>query len=84
MTIQRSVQDIVGFGIITKEPKTEKSKRTISMPDKLIEYYTNTRLGDKIKRSILGIDLATQIDCSAQKTAKISAQDCYEYDYKNL
>ena len=38
MTIQRSVQDITGFGIITKEPKTENSKRTISMPDKLIEY----------------------------------------------
>lgn len=38
MTIARSVQDMVGFGIITKEPKTENSKRTISMPDKLIEY----------------------------------------------
>lgn len=38
MTIQRSVQDIVGFGLITKEPKTENSKRTISMPDKLIAY----------------------------------------------
>ena len=38
MTIQRSVQDIVGFGLITKDPKTENSKRTISMPDKLITY----------------------------------------------
>lgn len=38
MTIQRSVQDIVGFGLITKDPKTENSKRTISMPDKLIGY----------------------------------------------
>jgi len=38
MTIARSVQDIIGFGLITKEPKTENSKRTISMPDKLIEY----------------------------------------------
>lgn len=38
MTIQRSVQDIVGFGLITKDPKTENSKRTISMPDKLIIY----------------------------------------------
>lgn len=59
MTIARSVQDIVGFGIITKEPKTENSKRTISMPDKLIEYlheyeawwqnqkkYLGDRLGD--------------------------------------
>ena len=38
MTIARSVQDIIGFGLITKEPKTENSKRTISMPDKLIDY----------------------------------------------
>ena len=29
MTIARSVQDIIGFGLITKEPKTENSKRTI-------------------------------------------------------
>lgn len=35
--IQRSVQDIPGFGIITKEPKTETSKSTITMPDKLID-----------------------------------------------
>ena len=59
MTIARSVQDIVGFGLITKEPKTENSKRTISMPDKLIDYlkeyevwwlnqkrYLGDRLGD--------------------------------------
>ena len=59
MTIARSVQDIIGFGLITKEPKTENSKRTISMPDKLIEYlkeyeiwwlnqkkYLGDRLGD--------------------------------------
>ena len=38
MTIARSVQDIIGFGLITKEPKTENSKRTILMPDKLIDY----------------------------------------------
>ena len=38
MTIARSVQDVIGFGLITKEPKTENSKRTISMPDKLIDY----------------------------------------------
>ena len=38
MTIARSVQDIIGFGLIAKEPKTENSKRTISMPDKLINY----------------------------------------------
>ena len=38
MTIARSVQYINGFGLITKEPKTENSKRTITMPDKLIDY----------------------------------------------
>lgn len=36
--IQRSVQDIPRYGLITKEPKTENSKRVISMPDKLIVY----------------------------------------------
>ena len=59
MTIARSVQDIIGFGLITKEPKTENSKRTISKPDKLIDYlkeyevwwlnqkkYLGDRLGD--------------------------------------
>lgn len=59
MTIARSVQDTVGFGIITKEPKRENSKRTISMSAKLIEYlheyeawwqnqkkYLGDRLGD--------------------------------------
>ncbi len=38
MKIQRSVQDIPRYGLITKEPKTENSKRVISMPDKLISY----------------------------------------------
>lgn len=46
MTIARSVQDIIGFGLIIKEPKTENSKRTISMPDKLlIDYLKNMYFG---------------------------------------
>lgn len=38
MTIAWSVQDIIGFGLITKEPKLENLKRIISVPDKLIDY----------------------------------------------
>lgn len=38
MTIARSVQDIPHYGLIEKEPKTENSKRTLSMPDKLVVY----------------------------------------------
>lgn len=54
MTIARSVQDIVGFGIITKEPKTENSKRTISMPDKLIEYLHEYKAWWKNQKKYLG------------------------------
>jgi len=44
MTIARSVQDIVHFGIQVKDPKTETSKRTISMPDKLVEYLKEYKI----------------------------------------
>lgn len=37
MKISRSCYDVQGFGRITKEPKTELSKRVISIPDKLLE-----------------------------------------------
>lgn len=84
MTIARSVQDIVGFGIITKEPKTENSKRTISMPDNLIEYLHEYKAWWQNQKNILAIDLATQIDSFAQKMAKTFAQDYYEYGYRNL
>ena len=59
MTIQRTSYRDKGGTTYTKEPKTENSKRTISMPDKLIEYlheyeawwqnqkkYLGDRLGD--------------------------------------
>ena len=59
MKIARSVQEVNGFGIITKEPKTERSKRTIVIPERLIAYlleyktfwdnrkkYLGDRLGD--------------------------------------
>ncbi|MBE7074263.1 MAG: site-specific integrase [Clostridiales bacterium] len=38
MKIARSVQEVNGFGIITKEPKTETSKRVIYIPERLISY----------------------------------------------
>ena len=74
ITIARSVQDIIGFGLITKEPKTENSKRTISMPDKLIDYlkgyevwwlnpkrYLGDRLGnaDRLFCTEDGTDIST-------------------------
>lgn len=54
MTIARSVQDIIGFGLITKEPKTENSKRTISMPDKLIDYLKEYEVWWLNKKKYLG------------------------------
>ncbi|HPF54883.1 MAG TPA: tyrosine-type recombinase/integrase [Clostridia bacterium] len=60
ITIVRSVSTVSGFGIIVKEPKTESSKRTLSISDKLIvvltEYkawYDNYQemLGDRWKNS---------------------------------
>lgn len=43
MKICRSAYDVSGYGIITKEPKTEKSKRQISIPDKLLEQLKTYR-----------------------------------------
>lgn len=37
ITVSRSVTTVSGFGIIEKEPKTETSKRTLSIPDVLLE-----------------------------------------------
>lgn len=54
MTIQRSVQDIVGFGLITKDPKTENSKRTISIPDKLITYLKEYQVWWNNQKHYLG------------------------------
>lgn len=36
LTVARSVTTVKGFGKVEKEPKTESSNRTISMPDNLI------------------------------------------------
>ena len=54
MKISRSVQEVCGFGLITKEPKTETSKRTISMPDKLIEYLKEYEICWQDRKKYLG------------------------------
>ena len=60
ITVARSITTVKGFGMVLKEPKTETSKRTITVPDTLIkvlrEYYdwqTNRReeLGDYMKEN---------------------------------
>lgn len=75
MTIARFVQDIIGFGLITKEPKTENSKRTISMPDKLINYLKKYEAW----WLILEIGSEIQIDYSAHKMAQIYSLGYLEY-----
>jgi integrase len=37
MKISRACYEVEGYGIITKEPKTESGKRLLSIPDKLLE-----------------------------------------------
>lgn len=54
MRICRSVQELPGFGIFTKEPKTETSKRTISLPDKLIEYLHEYEVWWQNQKKYLG------------------------------
>lgn len=40
ITIARSVTTVSGFGVVEKEPKTERSKRVIAISDKLISVLT--------------------------------------------
>lgn len=54
MRICRSVQELPGFGIFTKEPKTETSKRTISMPENLISYLKEYQVWWQEHKSYLG------------------------------
>lgn len=54
MTIQRSVQDVQGFGIFTKKPKTENSKRTITIPDNLIKYLKEYQVWWDNQKKYLG------------------------------
>ena len=81
MTLARSVQDIIGFGLITKEPKTENSKRTISMPDKLIDYLKEYEVWWLNQKKYLGDGSEIQIDYSSQKMAQIYHQDYSECGY---
>ena len=54
MILARSVQDIIGFGLITKEPKTENSKRTISISENLITYLKEYQTWWQEHKSYLG------------------------------
>ena len=38
ITIERSVTTVKGVELVEKDPKTESSKRVISISDKLVEY----------------------------------------------
>lgn len=51
MKISRSSYDVSGYGIITKEPKTENSKRVLSIPDKLLEQLQAYREWWKTRRT---------------------------------
>jgi len=51
MKISRSTYEVEGFGLITKEPKTETSKRIISIPDKLLEQLQAYREWWKTRHS---------------------------------
>lgn len=82
MTIQRSVQDIVGFGLITKDPKTENSKRTISMPDKLIAYLKEYKVWWDNKKYYLGDRWKDTDRLFCTEMAQTSHQDYLEFGYK--
>lgn len=40
LTVRRSAVTVDGFGVVTKDPKTETSKRTLSIPDTLVNQLT--------------------------------------------
>lgn len=54
MTIARSVQDIPKYGLIIKDPKTETSKRVLSMPDKLVDYLKEYKVWWDKRKSYFG------------------------------
>ena len=54
ITVSRSVTTVNGFGMIEKEPKTETSKRTLAVPDVLIETLKEYREWQMNRRAELG------------------------------
>ena len=54
LTIQKSSYDVSGVGLITKDPKTYTSNRTISMPQSLIEVLKEYKVWWENRRKIFG------------------------------
>lgn len=54
LTVARSVTTVNGFGKVEKEPKTESSKRTISMPENLINQLKEYKEWQKELAKSLG------------------------------
>ncbi len=54
LTVARSVTTVKGFGKVEKEPKTESSNRTISIPDNLIEQLKEYKEWQKELAKSLG------------------------------
>ncbi len=54
ITVNRSVTTVTGFGIVEKEPKTETSKRTIAVPEVLIETLKEYKKWQQKRREELG------------------------------
>lgn len=54
ITVCRSVTTVNGFGMIEKEPKTETSKRTLAVPEVLIETLKEYRKWQINRRAELG------------------------------
>lgn len=54
LTVERSVTTVKGFGLVEKEPKTESSKRTMSLPDNLLNQLREYKVWQKELAESLG------------------------------
>lgn len=54
ITVSRSVTTVTGFGMIEKEPKTEMSKRTLAIPEVLLETLKEYKEWQTKRRAELG------------------------------
>ena len=54
ISINRSVTTVKGFGMVLKEPKTETSKRTVTVPDTLMQVLKEYREWQQDRREQFG------------------------------
>lgn len=54
ITVSRSLTTVAGYGVILKEPKTESSKRCVSIPQTLIEQLKDYKKWQNQYKSGLG------------------------------